>query len=83
MTRFISKSIFGLLVSALFMGCGATALVLTPFENIDTTPLKIADLTEVQKKNWGHLDLVNDTIPGMSVDKAYRHTSSVIKKDKK
>ena len=53
------------------MGCGATALVSTPIENIDTTPLKIADLTEAEKKNWGHLDLLTDTIPGMSVDKAY------------
>ena len=46
-------------------------MVSTPIENIDTSPLKISDLTEVQKKNWGHLDLVRDTIPGMSVDKAY------------
>ncbi len=53
------------------MGCGATALVSTPIENIDTTPLKISDLTDTEKKNWGHLDLVADTIPGMSIDKAY------------
>jgi subtilisin family serine protease len=44
---------------------------LTPIANIDTTPLKISDLSEAEKKNWGHLDLVADTIPGMSVDKAY------------
>lgn len=72
MTRIFSKSVLGFSTALLLMGCGATALVSTPIENIDATPLKITDLTEKQKKNWGHLDLVSDTIPGMSVDKAYR-----------
>lgn len=71
MTRLLSKSVFGFSTALLFMGCGATTLVSTPIENIDTTPLKISDLTDTEKKNWGHLDLVADTIPGMSVDKAY------------
>lgn len=67
-----SKPFFALISGSLFlMGCGATSLVSTPVENIDTVPLKIADLSEAQKKTWGHADLVMDTIPGMSVDKAY------------
>ena len=53
------------------MGCGATALVSTPVENIDAVPLKISELSKAEKENWGHLDLVSDTIPGMSVDRAY------------
>jgi len=71
------KSLFVLSITALLFGCGSTSpaggqgLILTPVENIDATPLKIADLSENEKKNWGHLDLVTDTIPGMSVDKAY------------
>lgn len=72
MKQLFSKTIAALIPLLLFMGCGATTLVSTPIENIDTTPLKLTELTEVQKKNWGHLDLVTDTIPGMSVDKAYR-----------
>ncbi len=72
MTRSFIKSFFGFSAAALFTACGATTLVTTPIENIDTTPLKISDLTEAEKKNWGHLDLVSDTIPGMSVDKAYK-----------
>ena len=64
------------------MGCGATALVSTPIENIDTTPLKISDLSEAEKKNWGHLDLVTDTVPGMSVDKAYAEIIKNKKGDK-
>lgn len=72
MTIKLSKSLLGFSASILLMGCGATALVTTPVENIDTIPLKISDLTENEKKNWGHLDLITDTIPGMSVDKAYK-----------
>ncbi|MFG6685292.1 S8 family peptidase [Mariniflexile sp. HNIBRBA6329] len=60
------------LLAVLFSGCGGTANILsTPVENIDSSPLKVSELTEKEKHNWGHLDLVKDTIPGMSVDKAY------------
>lgn len=54
------------------MGCGATSLVSTPVANIDTIPLKVAELTETEKQRWGHADLLADTIPGMSVEKAYK-----------
>jgi subtilisin family serine protease len=79
MTSTISKSVF-LLSLLTLVACGSTGvLILTPVENIDTTPLKITELTTKEKKNWGHLDLVSDTIPGMSVDKAY---SDIIKNKK-
>lgn len=70
------KTIKSIMLSALavvlFYGCGGTANILsTPVENIDNTPLKVSELTEKEKQNWGHLDLAKDTIPGMSVDKAY------------
>ncbi|SFZ90212.1 Subtilase family protein [Flaviramulus basaltis] len=59
-------------LAILISGCGGTAdIISTPVENIDSSPLKVSDLTEAEKHNWGHLDLVKDTIPGMSVDKAY------------
>lgn len=71
MTSTLTKSIYALSLLSL-IGCGGTGgLVLTPVENIDTTPLKIAELSTKEKQNWGHLDLVSDTIPGMSLDKAY------------
>ncbi len=38
---------------------------------IDQTPLKTTPIKETDLKRWSHLDLVKDTIPGMSVDKAY------------
>ena len=60
------------LIAVIFSGCGGTANILsTPVENIDNSPLKVSELTESEKHNWGHLDLVKDTIPGMSVDKTY------------
>ena len=39
----------------------------TSFENYT----KKAPLTDAQLKRWSHLDLEKDSIPGMSVDKAY------------
>ena len=63
---------FAIFASIAIFGCGSTGeILLTPEENIDTIPLKVSDLTEAEKENWGHLDLLTDTIPGMSVDKAY------------
>lgn len=59
-------------MTAFLTGCGGSGgLILTPVENIDATPYKISELSEAEKQNWGHLDLVTDTIPGMSIDKAY------------
>ncbi len=72
MTRNFSKPILGFTAAIFLLGCGATTIISTPIEKIDAMPLKVADLTENQKKSWGHTDLVADTIPGMSVDKAYR-----------
>ncbi|OXA76813.1 Subtilase family protein [Flavobacterium aquidurense] len=67
-----SLSAFALLVLA---GCSVTlqAQNSTPKTAI-TAPLAIvkkAPVTENELKRWSHLDLVKDTIAGMSVDKAY------------
>ncbi|TNJ47102.1 S8 family serine peptidase [Tamlana fucoidanivorans] len=66
--------------ATILFGCGASGdIISTPVENIDNSPLKVSELTEAEAHNWGHLDLVKDTIPGMSVDKAY---AELIKKKK-
>ncbi|MEE9361942.1 MAG: S8 family peptidase [Cellulophaga sp.] len=73
MTNTFSKSIIGVCAASLLLAsCGSPKLISTPVENIDKTPLKISDLTEKQKKYWGHTDLLLDTIPGMSVNRAYK-----------
>ncbi len=64
------------------MGCGSINIVSTPIENIDSNPLKVSSLTEVEKQNWGHADLLTDTIPGMSVDRAYEELLGKKKGDK-
>jgi|TARA_R100000479_G_scaffold165252_1_gene104495 subtilisin family serine protease len=59
--------------AVLLASCGSSSapIVSTPIENIDTLPLKTAPLNDEQYKRWGATDLITDTIPGMSVDKAY------------
>jgi len=72
MTQFFYRSPLRICLVAVFLsGCGATTLVSTPINNIDTIPLKVEDLTDEQQKTWGHADLIADTIPGMSINKAY------------
>lgn len=69
--KLIKPSIFAASL-LLLAGCGSTAPILsTPIANIDSAPLKERALTETELQTWGHKDLVTDTIPGMSVDKAY------------
>lgn len=64
------------LISALVLaGCGAQKNLpnYSAFTAI-TAPVDVTknkELTETQLKRWGHLDIVKDTIPGMSVDRAY------------
>ncbi len=67
------KPLFIAGIAFTFAACGTTnpVLVSTPVGNIDEIPLKITPLTDTQLKNWGEYDLVLDTIPGMSVNKAY------------
>ncbi|SEB06054.1 Subtilase family protein [Flavobacterium gillisiae] len=76
----ICLSAFAVLVLA---GCGAQKQV-SSFSSLTaiTAPLnvkKTAALKENELKRWSHLDIVNDTIPGMSVDRAYAE----LLKDKK
>lgn len=46
-------------------------MVATNPSNIDKMPLKTSPLKEADLKRWSHLDLAKDTVPGMSVDRAY------------
>jgi cell wall-associated protease len=60
-------------ILALAGSASLQAQVSTPKEPI-TAPLAIvkkAPVSENDLKRWSHLDLVKDSIPGMSVDKAY------------
>lgn len=71
--KFIKASLCTVAAAALLSGCtgGVAPIVSTPVENIDTLPLKAVPLTDSELKSWAAADLLTDTIPGMSVDRAY------------
>ena len=78
------KSLFFLLALSLTLsGCGSTALVNTPIESIAGVPEKVAELEESEAERWGHADLITDTIPGMSVTRAYKEILPNLKVQKK
>ena len=58
-------------IALVLAGCGSAKMVSVPVESIDKMPLKTTPLAEKDLQRWSHLDLVKDTVPGMSVDKAY------------
>ena len=70
---FLKSAFTATTVALIAASCGTTSPVITstPIENIDQQPLKNIALTDVELKGWGGADLVQDTIPGMSVQKAY------------
>lgn len=67
------KFLFAVGAALILQACGGGVprILSTPIENIDSTPIKTTQLTEAQEKSWNQLDLVADTIPGMSVERAY------------
>ncbi|MEM7085902.1 MAG: S8 family peptidase [Bacteroidota bacterium] len=67
------KSSLIAVVAVVLLSCGGgvAPIVSTPVENIDALPLKATPLGDAQMKSWGATDLLTDTIPGMSVDRAY------------
>jgi subtilisin family serine protease len=69
--KLIKPFFLSVLLATVLFSCGGAEIVSTPIENIDSVPLKVSELTENEKHTWGHLDLVSDTIPGMSVEKTY------------
>jgi cell wall-associated protease len=70
------KSIFlSAFVVMILAGCGAQKQVSSTSSLAQiSAPLnikKVAPLNENELKRWSHLDIIKDTIPGMSVDRAY------------
>lgn len=66
------KSIYLSAALALFLAsCGAKKITAEPLAITTSITAKKGELTEVQEKRWSDLDLLKDTIPGMSVDRVY------------
>lgn len=68
------KPIFYLLTTlSILTSCSSTSKVKTPLTKKDTSyTRKKNSLSQTQKKNWQHLDLATDSVPGMSTDKAHQ-----------
>ncbi len=63
---------FFLLASSLLVGCASGPKITSqPIPNLQNVNKKIVELTDDELKSWGSKDLLTDTIPGMSVDRAY------------
>jgi cell wall-associated protease len=60
-------------IAIALVGCKSVSTIAVPTgtNNVVVISAKKAPLTKIQKETWGHTDLATDTIPGMSVDKAY------------
>ena len=71
MKRIFRPLYLSLAFAFVLASCGTQQMVSTPVENIDKLPLKTTPVAEKDLQRWSHLDLVKDTLPGMSVDKAY------------
>jgi len=79
MIRSILRPIAGLTIGILAISCSSTSLFTSEPLILQSTLQKKSELTDVQSRQWGHLDLIQDTVPGMSVNRAY---SELIKKKK-
>jgi len=68
----LKTSILATASALVLSACGGVApITSTPVENIDSVPLKITELTDAEMQMWNLADLTTDTIPGMSVNRAY------------
>lgn len=72
--KLIKPIFISALVAMALTSCNsAMAPVLsTNAANIDNTLIKTTPISESDLNRWSHLDAAKDTIPGMSVDKAYK-----------
>jgi subtilisin family serine protease len=61
-----------LLASSLLIGCASgPKFTSEPISNLQNVKEKTEELTDDELQFWGSKDLLTDTIPGMSVDRAY------------
>lgn len=72
--RVLKPVLYTAIASVAFVGCKSISSIPVPKGSniIVNATAKKAKLTDVEKDNWQHLDLEKDSIPGMSVDKAYK-----------
>jgi subtilisin family serine protease len=72
--RIIKPLFYTAVAGLLFTGCKSIAKIPVPngTDNTINIPAKKGMLSEELMQKWSHADLQTDTIPGMSVEKAYQ-----------
>ena len=62
------------LATVTLTGCGSVKNMAVPTMDttVNLTSPKLGIVSEEQSKHWAHADLATDTIPGISLDKAYK-----------
>lgn len=72
--RIIKPLFYTAVAGLLFTGCTSIAKISVPngTDNAISIPEKKGRLSEEEMQRWSHADLQTDTIPGMSIEKAYQ-----------
>ncbi|MBZ9628939.1 S8 family peptidase [Psychroflexus sp. CAK57W] len=72
-TKFFKPGGLCLLTSFFLIGCASGPKINSePIPSLQNANEKTVELTEDELQYWGSKDLLTDTIPGMSVDRAYQ-----------
>ncbi len=79
MKNFLSQFLVLGSLCLLGMACSSTAQLSPPTSASLSASSRTQPLTEKESLRWSHLDPIQDTVPGMSVDRAY---AEVVKKRK-
>jgi len=71
--KLLKPFLFAVTTTILLASCGSTVKPINAalLKNTNEETSKNAKIEEAQLKSWSYADLKTDTIPGMSVDKAY------------
>ncbi len=75
---FLKSTLTAIAATAVLAGCGPAQSTLSSIQlapltnNVSTLPTKVAKLSNTQLKSWPTMGMISDTVPGMSVKKAYQ-----------
>ncbi|CAM1349614.1 S8 family serine peptidase [Tenacibaculum insulae] len=71
--RVLKPVFYSAIAITALVGCSSVSNVAVPTgsNTVVSISAKKAELTDFEKDHWQHLDLATDSIPGMSVNKAY------------
>ena len=77
--KYNKSLILSAVTASMFFSCATLKVTNTPIKDLSGVAAKQGELTEKEKHTWGHLDVLTDSLPGMSVEKTY---AEIIKDNK-